>query len=106
MLDHSEGSVKPVRLVRLPPPPSLPLTIGRKSGSRTRSVRACQVLRPRRVGQVLALALLDILPSTTIGVRISIKPALLMFAVALQENAHSHMTARASHCYAIGSYRL
>src|SRR6516225_6541599 len=65
MLDHSEGSVKPVRLVRLPPPPSLPLTIGRKSGSRTRSVRACQVLRPRRVGPVLALALLDMLPSTT-----------------------------------------
>ena len=44
---------------------SLPLTIGRKSGSRTGSVRACQVLRPRRVDQVLALALLDILPSTT-----------------------------------------
>ena len=30
-----------------------------------RSMRACQVLRPRRVAQVLALALLDILPSTT-----------------------------------------
>ena len=28
-------------------------------------MRACQVLRPRRVGQVLALARLDILPSTT-----------------------------------------
>src|ERR1700719_4563683 len=28
-------------------------------------MRACQVLRPRRVAQVLALALLDILPSTT-----------------------------------------
>jgi hypothetical protein len=28
-------------------------------------VRACQVLRPRRVAQVLALALLDVLPSTT-----------------------------------------
>ena len=28
-------------------------------------MRACQVLRPRRVVQVLALALLDILPSTT-----------------------------------------
>src|ERR1700740_2565733 len=39
--------------------------IRRPPGSRTRSVRACQVLRPRRVGQVLALALLDILPSTT-----------------------------------------
>src|SRR5208283_3915671 len=34
-------------------------------GSRARSMRACQVLRPRRVAQVLALALLDILPSTT-----------------------------------------
>src|SRR5262249_10383034 len=34
-------------------------------GSRTRSVRACQVLRPRRVGQVLALAPLTITPSTT-----------------------------------------
>src|SRR5215831_12995363 len=29
-----------------------------------------------------------------------------MFAAALPENAHSHMTARASHCCAIGSYRL
>ena len=28
-------------------------------------MRACQVLRPRRVAQVLALVLLDILPSTT-----------------------------------------
>ena len=34
-------------------------------GSRARSMRACQVLRPRRGVQVLALALLDILPSTT-----------------------------------------
>ena len=34
--------------------------IRRPPGSRTRSVRACQVLRPRRVVQVLALALLDI----------------------------------------------
>src|SRR5215468_9365868 len=39
--------------------------IRRPPGSRTRSVRACQVLRPRRVDQVLALAPLDILPSTT-----------------------------------------
>src|SRR4029077_4356766 len=39
--------------------------IRRPPGSRTRSVHACQVLRPRRVAQVLALALLDILPSTT-----------------------------------------
>ena len=34
-------------------------------GSRARSVCTCQVLRPRRVAQVLALALLDILPSAT-----------------------------------------
>jgi hypothetical protein len=37
----------------------------RSPGSRAWSVRACQVLRPRRVAQVLALALLDILPSAT-----------------------------------------
>jgi hypothetical protein len=41
------------------------LTIGRKSGSRAWSMRACQVLRPRRVAQALALSLLDILPSAT-----------------------------------------
>jgi len=34
-------------------------------GSRARSVRTCQCLRPRRVVQVLALALLDLLPSAT-----------------------------------------
>src|ERR1700726_4700546 len=37
----------------------------RPPGSRTWSMRACQVLRPRRVAQALALALLDILPSAT-----------------------------------------
>ena len=37
----------------------------RSPGSRTWSVRTCQVLRPRRVAQALALALLDILPSAT-----------------------------------------
>jgi hypothetical protein len=37
----------------------------RSPGSRTKSLRACQVLRPRRVAQALALALLDILPSAT-----------------------------------------
>jgi hypothetical protein len=37
----------------------------RSPGSRTRSVRACQVLRPRRAVQVLASARLDILPSAT-----------------------------------------
>src|ERR1700736_1311793 len=37
----------------------------RPPGSRTWSVRTCQVLRPRRVAQALALALLDILPSAT-----------------------------------------
>src|SRR5450759_5822625 len=34
-------------------------------GSRARSLRTCQCLRPRRVVQVLALALLDLLPSAT-----------------------------------------
>src|ERR1035438_4809186 len=37
----------------------------RSPGSRAWSMRACQVLRPRRVAQALALALLDILPSAT-----------------------------------------
>src|SRR6516162_399621 len=37
----------------------------RPPGSRTGSVHACQVLRPRRVAQALALARLDILPSAT-----------------------------------------
>src|SRR4029077_17924817 len=37
----------------------------RPPGSRAGSVRACQVLRPRQVAQVLALALLGILPSAT-----------------------------------------
>ena len=37
----------------------------RPPGSRTGSVHACQVLRPRQVAQVLALALLDLLPSAT-----------------------------------------
>ena len=49
----------------------------RPPGSRTGSVRACQVLRPRRVGQVLALALLDILPSTTQTVS---APGIIFFA--------------------------
>src|SRR5664280_3416615 len=34
-------------------------------GSRARNLRTCQCLRPRRVVQVLALALLDLLPSAT-----------------------------------------
>src|SRR5262245_37593565 len=34
-------------------------------GSRAKSMRACQVLRPRQVAQALALALLGILPSAT-----------------------------------------
>ena len=37
----------------------------RPPGSRTWSVHTCQVLRPRRVAQALALALLDMLPSAT-----------------------------------------
>ncbi len=37
----------------------------RSPGSRARSVRACQVLRPRRVGRALALACPDVLPSAT-----------------------------------------
>src|SRR4029077_15201561 len=37
----------------------------RPPGSRAWSMRACQVLRPRRVAQALALSLLDILPSAT-----------------------------------------
>ena len=37
----------------------------RSPGSRTRSVRACQVLRPRRVTRALALAHADVLPSAT-----------------------------------------
>ena len=37
----------------------------RPPGSRTWSVHTCQVLRPRRVAQALAFALLDILPSAT-----------------------------------------
>src|ERR1700686_5322723 len=37
----------------------------RSPGSRTKSLRACQVLRPRRAAQALALALLGILPSAT-----------------------------------------
>jgi hypothetical protein len=42
-----------------------PWSTVRPPGSRTGSVRACKVLRPRQVAQALALALLDILPSTT-----------------------------------------
>jgi hypothetical protein len=37
----------------------------RSPGSRTRSVRACQVLRPRRVARALALTHSDVLPSAT-----------------------------------------
>jgi len=37
----------------------------RSPGSRVRSVRACQVLRPRRVTQALAMTLLGMLPSAT-----------------------------------------
>ena len=37
----------------------------RPPGSRARSVRACQVLRPRRVTQALAMTLLSMLPSAT-----------------------------------------
>src|SRR5438128_12071994 len=37
----------------------------RAPGSRARSVRACQVLRPRRVVQALAIAHSDVLPSAT-----------------------------------------
>ena len=37
----------------------------RSPGSRTRSVHACQVLRPRRVVQALAIAHSDVLPSAT-----------------------------------------
>src|ERR1700680_2187255 len=37
----------------------------RSPGSRATSMRACRVLRPRRVVQALALALLDVLPSAT-----------------------------------------
>ena len=37
----------------------------RSPGSRAKSVRACQVLRPRRVAQVLAWTHLDMLPSAT-----------------------------------------
>ena len=36
-----------------------------RDGSQARSVRACQVLRPRRVAQVLALTHVDMLPSAT-----------------------------------------
>jgi hypothetical protein len=39
--------------------------IRRSPGSHTKSLRACQVLRPCRVAQALALALLEILPSAT-----------------------------------------
>jgi hypothetical protein len=39
---------------------------GDSPGSRTRSVRACQGLRPRGVGQALALARLPILPSASV----------------------------------------
>jgi len=41
-----------------------PRPIPRSPGSRTRSVHACQVLRPRRVVKVLALTYLSMLPST------------------------------------------
>jgi len=37
----------------------------RSPGSRARSVRACQVLRPRRVVRALAMAHADVLPSAT-----------------------------------------
>jgi hypothetical protein len=37
----------------------------RSPGSRARSVRACQVLRPRRVARALAMAHADVLPSAT-----------------------------------------
>src|SRR5450756_59158 len=37
----------------------------RSPGSQAKSVRTCQVLRPRPVAQALALARLDILPSAT-----------------------------------------
>src|SRR5207253_10110742 len=37
----------------------------RAPGSRTRSVHACQVLRPRRVVRALAIAHSDVLPSAT-----------------------------------------
>ena len=37
----------------------------RSPGSRTKSVRTCQVLRPRRAGRVLALAYPSVLPSAT-----------------------------------------
>ncbi|MGF6935555.1 hypothetical protein OKW41_004717 [Paraburkholderia sp. UCT70] len=37
----------------------------RSPGSRTRSVRTCQVLRPRRVIRALAIARSDVLPSAT-----------------------------------------
>ena len=39
--------------------------IRRSPGSRTESLRACQVLRPRRVAQALAMTLLGMLPSAT-----------------------------------------
>src|SRR5260221_4574164 len=38
----------------------------RSPGSRAKSVPTCQVLRPRRVGQALALTFLSVLPSATL----------------------------------------
>lgn len=48
----SPAGLRPCRLLRSP-------------GSQTKSVRACQVLRPRRVARALAIAHSNVLPSAT-----------------------------------------
>ena len=57
-----------LRLLTFPPRTIWPRGLWptkRSPGSRTRSVRACQVLRPRRAVQTLALARLNMSPSAT-----------------------------------------
>ena len=60
-----------LRLLAFPMRTIRPVVLGtwpiqRSPGSRTRSVRTCQGLRPRRTGQALALARPSVLPSASI----------------------------------------